>query len=1023
MGGDGMGAYGKTVSGARAYSRTYQDFNGVNLLSDIGNIPTNEFAYVENMYRDYMAGDAASVESVPGFRCLASLSGNPNGMYSIPEDDRTLILLHIGEKLYRFYLDERESIQDLSPFYTGLSDRKSVGFYFGGAFYLLDGEGYYRIDGDCVKSVTAEAYLPTTYLNGKAYEQRNLLRKTTVERYIPADLTEYESAADLLIYTLNPDGNSCYVSGVRDKSVTAITVRAHAVVLGRELPVTGIGECAFEGCNAERIRLPEGVTVIERSAFRNCRRLTSLVLPNTVERIEALAFFGCSALADIYIGGRVSFIGGAAFGYTSITTVRYALGLEGLEEIEEEVVDVEPSCLSELAGSPDVMFYIAAEKPTESGGSYRFPVSGEAKGLLSLTVDGGTIGNASTPVFSVNSENQFSSDKVYAALIAHPSVAMMSLTVSRDGSFTVHGFSDFDDTVEIVTLTGLSGYYRLIGVPEGFTGASLRVVRNTGETAVSYTDTGNGVTVGPMLPSESLTLYLDVARSVDFPHVLFVPRLLAAVGNASMCPVYENKNGKACVTAVDISVSDDRCLSMRQVDMRLSMHDAGEEAFIGNTGYAGDSVLAVTGCRCAAVYDGRIFFSGNPRLPHTVLYTARRKDGVVDAGYIGAESYFCDGSGKAPVSALVASSGGLYVFKGDADDGAFAYRHTGSDTGDGLLARVYPIAETVAGVMRVSSARNFAGLPVFLSDRGLYGFRVGTATGERTAVSLDTRVSSAFIRKPSEITMASAWGYLLLTAGDGEVFLADSRALDGKGYAFYRMNGIGIYHGDRFRYEYSKSLPSGCRYALSPRGGETVTAEIYEDGEYAYTDEDGVRYLVEVRGERIGGRLSPAMLFREVDGLLFFLTKAGDLGCFYTDKREKDGVIPEKYYHFDRHRYRSAVALASDDCGVAHREKQSLRRSAVVTLSRFYGALSIFERRNRDGFVLCDTLYGGGMDFASSDFANFHFANDREGIFALRTIGGGFKEKQYLLESEGYLAHFGLNRLSFRYTIGGNVKK
>lgn len=1018
-----MALYDRTASGTRAYSRTYRDFNGVNLLSDSGSIAKNEFAYVENMYRDYASGDAAVVESVPGFRRLVSLSGNPNGIYSIPEDGRTLILLHIGEKLYRFYLDEREDLSELTPFYTGLCDKRSVGFYFGGSFYLLDGKGYYRIVGERVESVTNGAYLPVTYLNGKAYEQRNLLRETTVERYIPAGLAEYESAANLLVYTLSSDGNSCYVSGVRDKNVTAITVREYATLSGRELPVTAIGEEAFAGCNAERIRLPEGVTVIGRAAFRNCKKLTSLVLPNTVERIEALAFYGCTSLADIYVGGRVSFIGGAAFAYTSITTARYALGLEGLEEIEEEVVDTVPSCFSELACSDDVFFMIAAEKPDESGGSYRFPVKGEAKGLISLTVDGSPVGSTSTPVFSASGENQFPIDKVYAALIAHPSVAMMSLTVSRDGSFTVFGYSDFDDTVEILTVTGLSGYYRLSGVAAGTVGASLRAVRMSGGVATTYTDTGDGVTVGPMLPTDRLTLYLDVEGGVDFPRVLFVPRLSAAIGNASMCPVYENRNGKACVTAVDVSVSDDSCLMLRQMDLRLDMHDAGEAAFVGNTGYAGDSLLAVTGCRCAAIYDGRVFLSGNPALPHTVVYTARRKDGVVDASYIGGESYFCDGSEKAPVSALVASSGGLYVFKGDADDGAFAYRHTGSDTGDDVLGRVYPAVETVAGVMRVSAARNFAGLPVFLSERGLYGFRVGTATGERTAVSLDTRVMPELLLKSGEFTMADAWGYLLLTAGDGDVFLADGRALDGDGYAFYRMNGVGVWHGDLPAYEYARFLPAGCTLSLSPRGGETATGSILQEGEYTYSYEDGQRYLVETRGEQIGGVFSPAILFCEAEGLLFFLTARGDLACFYTDKREKDGRIPEKYYHFDRHRYRSAVALVSDDCDLAHREKQAVRRSAVVTLSRFYGALSVYEQRNRDGYVLCDTLYGGGMDFAAVDFANFHFVNDREGIFPIRERGGRFKERQYLLESTGYLAHFGLNRLAFRYTIGGNVRK
>ena len=45
--------------------------------------------------------------------------------------------------------------------------------------------------------------------------------------------------------------------------------------------------------------VPEGVTKIGHSAFRNCTQLTSVTVPTTVSIIEAYAFYGCTQLREI----------------------------------------------------------------------------------------------------------------------------------------------------------------------------------------------------------------------------------------------------------------------------------------------------------------------------------------------------------------------------------------------------------------------------------------------------------------------------------------------------------------------------------------------------------------------------------------------------------------------------------------------------------------------------------------------------------------------------------------------------
>ncbi|MDR1703864.1 MAG: leucine-rich repeat domain-containing protein, partial [Clostridiales bacterium] len=55
------------------------------------------------------------------------------------------------------------------------------------------------------------------------------------------------------------------------------------------------------------------VTAIGDGAFRDCVRLVSVALPDSVQRIGEYAFFGCSSLADIRIPEAIAEIGPFAF--------------------------------------------------------------------------------------------------------------------------------------------------------------------------------------------------------------------------------------------------------------------------------------------------------------------------------------------------------------------------------------------------------------------------------------------------------------------------------------------------------------------------------------------------------------------------------------------------------------------------------------------------------------------------------------------------------------------------------------
>lgn len=78
--------------------------------------------------------------------------------------------------------------------------------------------------------------------------------------------------------------------------------------------VTSIGDDAFYDCSSlTSIRLPNGVTSIGDSAFFGCSALTSMAIPSGVTSINAYAFYGCSSLTNITIPNGVTYIGDFAF--------------------------------------------------------------------------------------------------------------------------------------------------------------------------------------------------------------------------------------------------------------------------------------------------------------------------------------------------------------------------------------------------------------------------------------------------------------------------------------------------------------------------------------------------------------------------------------------------------------------------------------------------------------------------------------------------------------------------------------
>ncbi len=368
---------------ASEYTVCYKGMGGVDFSSENNPTSRGRFSYLENMYRDYEGDGGVMLESVPGYRQVAKADnfGFVHSIFSYKDNEgKDQIVFHAHDKLYKFALDERDDIAEhsLTPI-ASVDINKSSAFCFGTCLYVLDGCDITVIDGEGFVSKLLDdptlPYVPTCYVNGEEYEQRNLLTNEFYERYLVGNCDTLAVASPELEYEIiSEEEKTCAVKGVSLGAWKPVYIPSATVIGDSSYKVVKILRGALSYVEQlTSVTVANGITEIEKDAFRGCVNLKSVVLPESIEQIGKGAFCSCNILASLNFGKSLKKIGPEVIlRCPKLLDIEYSGTEEEFEAIESETV-----------------FEIPIVYETKNNSAcVSIPVFSAANEILSLKIDG-----------------------------------------------------------------------------------------------------------------------------------------------------------------------------------------------------------------------------------------------------------------------------------------------------------------------------------------------------------------------------------------------------------------------------------------------------------------------------------------------------------------------------------------------------------------------------------------------------------------------------------------------------------
>jgi hypothetical protein len=230
-----------------------------------------------------------------------------------------------------------------------------------------------------------------------------------------------------------------------------------------------------------------------------------------------------------------------------------------------------------------------------------------------------------------------------------------------------------------------------------------------------------------------------------------------------------------------------------------------------------------------------------------------------------------------------------------------------------------------------------------------------------------------------------------------------------------------------------------------------TTIKVYYSTE---TDENGaeVRYLAYLDEEKIpkdGAQFYPLKEMCVINDILYFTTELdGRVYCINTDKRGEvpksvmDGTtivdidydskadfvgkIPQEYYTFNGRRYISGLITKADNVGVPYAEKNTINRSLVIRCgadTTTNSGVHVEVSTDKKVFHEVEMKDSSGATFSQTDFTATTFNTYPFAFLIYREKERKWIEKQFMVRNDSYKGILRIHSLSYRYEIGGKIRR
>lgn len=443
----------------------------------------------------------------------------------------------------------------------------------------------------------------------------------------------------------------------------------------------------------------------------------------------------------------------------------------------------------------------------------------------------------------------------------------------------------------------------------------------------------------------------------------------------------------------------------------------------------------VVGCRCGAVYNGRLLLSGNENLPGRVICSS-----ITDGEMLFAPAEEFDSRvGGANIKSLIAHNGYLWVFKA-ADDG-----------GGSIICRTeeenrHNVCAIFSNTIALSSPISMGDELLFITSEGLMAVKNPTPSAGAEILCRSEPIAKRLLREELKSARLGSWlGYAVICLGS-RIYLADPRA-EGREFGWYLLSEIGGYKEDKRVYRYLPYGEDGCEAHRNADG--IASGEIYskglEGGRMIYFSLEGEKcYSVYPTEEMAGGELMPPTKLLCEGKIMCFATSDGSIYLFNNDKRgmppkrisSLEGFDPEKYeykghlhpdyYSFAGHAPSYEVTTCEDDFGLPSCEKASVGNSLTLELKPLADS-SINLRITVDGRLSHDKKIPLNGKTASSQRRTDEVYDEdlaEEGLtvtLSERVIG--WRTRKTSILADRYGSPFGIRSICYRYGVKDSTKK